>query len=166
MPTLTAEDIWALIDFIRAQNVGAGIDATGIIEHPVPAPGLDIWCGGDDWRTLELVPGSSSSARRPGDAATWREIPMPLRSGSRCGLMVSRPAASRCRAGGQAAWSAYSVLSGIPESDLDGTAFLLDGEGLVRAVQPADAPEAAFQSLLGAIQAAPATGPITRHHHH
>jgi hypothetical protein len=165
MPILTSEDIWALIDFIRAQNVGTGIDASGIVEHPVPAPGLDIWCGGN-WRTLDSFRDHPVRLVAQATPATWHEIPDAVTIGLSPRLDGESASGARCRAGGRAAWSAYSVLSGIPESDLDGTAFLLDGEGLVRAVQPADAPEAAFRSLLGAIQATPATSPITRHHHH
>jgi len=169
---LAEDDIWALIDFVRAQNVGAGTDGDGVLAAPVPAPAIDIACGAADWRGLEAFRGEA--IRVAAVAATQPLSPFPDAATI---LLMREPdlvpepdpvasSAPPCRAGGAAAWTAYAVIAGIPEGALDGTAFLIDRDGLLRATQPLDAPQSARAAPIALLARPAARSAIGVGHHH
>ena len=136
--TLSDDDRWHLIDYIRAHNAGITVRADGTWSPPVQAPGLQAVCSGGLTVTLadlrggfvRLVIGSPASVAGPGVTTI---------------LATADPAthasAGVCVAGDEAVPQAYAIISGLTLPNLPGTQFLIDGEGWLRAVQrPAGMP--------------------------
>ena len=120
---------WALIDYVRAYNAGVAFHATGAWPVPVHAPGFSARCGADtlqlaDLRgrfvrlvfgTLALVPPDSGGATTV--VASGTAPP------GTCVVRVASVAA------------AYAIVAGVPAGELDGTQFIIDAGGWLRAAQ-------------------------------
>lgn len=129
---LSEDERWALIDFIRANNAGTAMAATGHWPVPVHAPAFAANCGGktvtlDDLRghIVRLIIGTVRPMAPNPDVTTIFATPAP------------GPAA--CFATDELVPLAYAVVSGVAAHDLPGTAFLIDGDGWLRAMQRPDA---------------------------
>ncbi|MEJ1978998.1 MAG: CopD family protein [Acetobacteraceae bacterium] len=127
--SLSEDERWDLIDFIRANNAGVAIAATGNWPIPVQAPAFQASCGGktvtsDDLRghIVRLVVGDPQRLPPNPDLTT---------------VFITASAASpaACIVSDELAPVAYAVISGIPARDLPGTQFLIDGNGWLRALQ-------------------------------
>jgi len=128
---LSEDQHWDLIDYIRAHNAGTTMQSTGSWSPPVRAPELQAICGGrtvtlDDLhgRFVRLVFG------RPMPGNTNPEVVTLLADAGETALP-----AGACAAGDSSVPHAYAIVSGIPEHDLPGTQFLIDGEGWLRAIE-------------------------------
>jgi putative copper export protein/mono/diheme cytochrome c family protein len=134
---LTEDQRWDLIDYIRARNAGITKSSTGSWSPPVQAPELQATCGartvtlGDlRGRFVRLVFGGPMSGETGGDVVT-------ILAGTG-GTSLGEGA---CAADDGSVPQAYAVVSGIPEHELPGTQFLIDGRGWLRAVQRPGDPE-------------------------
>jgi putative copper export protein/mono/diheme cytochrome c family protein len=137
--TLSAEDRWDLIDYIRAHNVGVAMREESDWPEPVQAPGLDATCAGGRAVTLadlrgqvvRLVIGAVPPAPSiPGiTTIVAGQPPLPTPDGTLC--TTDDAAVAR----------AYAVVTGAPLQALAGTQVLIDGNGWLRALQrPSAAP--------------------------
>lgn len=135
--TLSDDQRWALIDYVRAHNAGLVRRETGEWSPPVQAPELQAQCGKDsvslqDLRgdVVMLVFGTPAAVPMPG-VAVIEAMP------------DAKPPASACVATDPSLRAAYAVVAGMPEAGLDGVEFLIDGQGWLRAMHPrVDQPEA------------------------
>ncbi len=133
-PVLSDNQRWALIDFIRAYNAGLTFQATGSYSPPLQAPELQAHCESGRDVTLadlrggfvRLVIGTAPPNPTPG-VTTILVTPVP----------ASPPSPGVCIAGDETLPHAYAIVSGLPDGEMAGTQFLIDGDGWLRAVQEA-----------------------------
>ncbi len=135
---LSDDQRWQLIDYVRAHNAGVAFHAHGTWSPPVQAPELQVQCA--DNRTVSLATlrggfvrlliGGTKPAIAPG-VTTILATADP----------AARPAQGLCIASDTGPIQAYAIVSGLAPGDLPGTAFLIDGNGWLRAMQrPGDGP--------------------------
>jgi putative copper export protein/mono/diheme cytochrome c family protein len=171
--SLSIDDRWALIDYVRAHNAGLATRRDSAFDVPVRAPSFPVTCAGlPASRTGDLlghavyvVTGPATDAAIPPQSGITT-VALDLRDGA-----ASGPGA--CAAADPAAWQAYAILAGLPPNRLAGTEFLVDPNGWLRAVRRPDS-SAGWQTnedLIAAIRGI-CTTPIQRpggdqhaHHH-
>ena len=135
--SLTPDDRWALIDFIRAQNIGSARPAAGRWPMPVRAPSWQATCAGGAVKTLSdlrgtivrLVIGQAPDVTAPG-LVTVRVTSDP----------AARPDATTCIADDETILQAYAILLGVNRTTLPGTQFLIDAGGSLREMLPPGSP--------------------------
>ena len=127
--SLSDDDRWALIDYVRAHNAGVALAATGEWPHPIPAPDIAVTCGGRalslaalQGRTLRIVAADDAPGTSVPSATT---ILLARHAGA-------RPAGETCVAADPAAWTAYAIAAGTDAEKLAGTQFLVDPQGWLR----------------------------------
>ena len=133
---LSAEERWALIDYIRASNAGQHYVETGTWSPNLQAPRFQAECTGGTvgsgdlkGQVIRLVFGSTMPETRIPDRAADRLVTV-LATPER----VS-PADGRCIARDPSLGEAYATVAGVAPRDLPGTEFLIDTNGWLRAVQ-------------------------------
>ena len=128
--TLSEDQRWALIDWLRAHNAGLAFAASGTWPVPLQAPGLEADCS--DGRTVTLGDLRGQVVRLVFGA-------VPPAPGVLTILATSdpnaRPGAGVCATDDETVPRAYAVVIGIAPSDLPGTQVLVDGQGWLRAAQ-------------------------------
>jgi putative copper export protein/mono/diheme cytochrome c family protein len=152
--TLSPDQRWHLIDYIRAHNAGLAYAATGDWRAPQKAPAFDMACGN---ATLSLRDRAGAFLRlianppaAPGKPATLSIMPVPATG------------AVACTTEDEAAPTAYAVLAGTTEANLPGTQFLIDSAGWLRAVQhPGASPSWNDPPVLTAAAATLASHPVS-----
>jgi hypothetical protein len=171
--SLSADDRWALIDYVRAHNAGIGMQQDAAFDIPVPAPGFPVSCNGIAASSLAdlrghavlVVAGDAAAAAIPPQSGITT-VTVSLRDGA-----AAEPNA--CVAADPAAWTAYAVLAGVAPDRLASAGFLVDPNGWLRAVHRPD-PAGRWhdrQSLIAAIRGIcanpiqqPSGGPHEHHH--
>ncbi len=124
---LSAEERWALIDYVRAHNAGLVVREAGVWSPPLRAPGFAVACEDAGKRSLADLRGGfvrvvlGTAAAAPG-VVTVLATADP----------AARPGPGVCVAADAAVAEAYGIVSG------GGAQVLLDGAGWLRAVQGAD----------------------------
>lgn len=135
--TLSEDERWALIDYIRARNAGFVFHGSREWSPPLQAPELQADCM-DGRKSLadlrggfvRLVFASSASASDPGVTTILAT------SGA-----AAQPAPGLCIARDEILPRAYAIVSGLEPEELAGVQFLIDGAGWLRALQrPGAAP--------------------------
>jgi hypothetical protein len=134
--TLSSEARWDLIDYLRAHNAGESMRSTGTLQHPVPVPQFDAICADghaidlDDLRgrILRIIAVS-------GDAPT---LPVPPAVAGISTIILAKkhePAAdpAACVASEPETWTAFAILSGVPDDALAGEQVLVDRNHWLRA---------------------------------
>ena len=120
---------WALIDYVRAHNAGVAFHATGAWPVPVHAPGFSARCRAATRQLADLrggfvrlVFGTLASAPPDVGGAT---------------TVVASGAAppGTCVVRDESAAVAYAIVSGVSAGELDGTQFIIDAGGWLRAAQ-------------------------------
>jgi putative copper export protein/mono/diheme cytochrome c family protein len=131
--TLSDEARWDLIDYVRARNAGESMRTTGVWQHPVPVPQFDATCA--DGHAVDLDDLRGRLLRIV--AVSGDQAPPPAVSGvttlllSRRHMAETEPAA--CVASEPQTWSAFAILSGVPDDALGGEQFLVDQNFWLRA---------------------------------
>jgi hypothetical protein len=141
---LSAEDRWALIDYVRAHAAGVASQQDSAFDAPVRAPGLSMTCNGMAASTMADLRGDAVHvvvANRLDDPQ-----PVPPQAGiAVVTLLVAfdpagdvKPPPGACVTTDPAAREAYAVLAAVPPERLPGAAFLVDPNGWLRAEQRPD----------------------------
>jgi putative copper export protein len=129
---LSENDRWAVIDWIRARNLGAGMAASGRWPHPARAPDIAVFCPNGRRVTLADFGGRPVRVLAEGGGA-----PVLLPDEGVSSIVLTRSAeaapATTCVANAPEAWAAFALVAGIAPNALDGTLFLVDGNGWLRA---------------------------------
>jgi hypothetical protein len=173
--SLSADDRWALIDYVRAHNAGLAMQLDEAFDVPVRAPGFRVTCAGVNASSTADLRGHVVLVEA--DGAADDQPPIPPRDGvSTVRLTLrddARPASGMCAAADPAARGAYAVLANMPPEASGGTEFLVDPDGWLRAIRrPGTAGGwhsgneriAAIQSI-GASPIKPPSGDGHEHHH-
>jgi mono/diheme cytochrome c family protein len=131
---LSEHDRWAVIDFIRANNAGLALRATGTWPTQVPAPGLPLICADGSQTDMAALRGrptqvlvglpTPNDPERGFDLATVHLSPPP----------IAEHVANGCIAATPDAWPAYAILTGVAPTTLSGTVILVDAAGWLRSV--------------------------------
>lgn len=129
--SLSDDDRWALIDYIRARNAALAMQHDASLDVPVRAPAMAVTCTGlaaetmDDLRGLSvhLVAGTTSPIDVP-DMVT-------------VSLTADSPPLQGCVAADPDALTAYAVLAGVRADAMTATEFLIDPNGFIRGVHDA-----------------------------
>ena len=141
--TLSSGDIWALIDFLKANNAGYSMRATGRWTNPIPLPQFDAICADgsainlDDLRgrVVHIIATSGSMPPPPSPAGVDVATILLARDRS------VKPVSSACVTLEKTTWDAFAVSFGeVPEA-LAGTQALADQNGWLRQRwRPGDTP--------------------------
>jgi putative copper export protein/mono/diheme cytochrome c family protein len=140
--SLSEDQRWDLIDYIRARNAGLTFAATGGWPTPVPAPDLTVSCVGTRPQRLETLRGkvvqiilsAEPASPLPGD------IPLVTVTVPPKGTVLA-PSPATCIATDPAIDAAYAIASGLAPAQLAGVRFLVDPNGWLRALRPVGAEE-------------------------
>jgi mono/diheme cytochrome c family protein len=133
--TLSPDDRWALIEYVRAHNAGVAMRQESAFEVPVRAPAVPVTCAGltasmmADLRghAVHVVAGEAARYEVPPQAGI-STIDLVLRDGF-------PPREGGCVAADPTAWTAYAVLADLRPDQLAGAEFLVDPNGWLRAVR-------------------------------
>jgi len=131
---LTSDDIWSMIDFLKANNAGFSMRTSGQWNHPIELPRFDAICADgttidrDDLRhkVVHIIAADRTVTPPPQPAG----IPM-------ASIVLARdrsvkPAGAACVTLGAAAWDAFALLAGEKPEALAGTEVLVDPNGWLR----------------------------------
>jgi putative copper export protein/mono/diheme cytochrome c family protein len=133
--TLSDDQRWDLIDYIRGHNAGSSVGADGRWGRVVRAPGFEALCAGGQTRQLDDFVGQPVRLVL-GKAAAVAGV-VTIAADER-----SQPGPGVCVARDKQLAAAYGVVSGLGGQDL-GAVFLIDADGLLRRVwRPDAAPDA------------------------
>jgi putative copper export protein/mono/diheme cytochrome c family protein len=133
--TLSADDRWALIDYVRAHNAGVAMQQETGFDVPLRAPAMAVTCAGVPASTMADLRGHAVLV--VAGATVPVEVP-PQGGVSTVGLALrdsAAPASGACVAADPAAWGAYAVLADLPADALSGALFLVDPNGWLRGVR-------------------------------
>ena len=137
--TLSADDRWALIDYIRAHNAGVGMRDAGAWPRAVQAPGVDLACAGRAAQTIGDLRGDVLHVIATDDpAAIDPAQSLLVEPGVRMTTIVVTPNGvpplpGACVSVDRADWTAMATVAGLTPETLAGTQFLIDAEGWLRA---------------------------------
>jgi putative copper export protein/mono/diheme cytochrome c family protein len=132
---LTADDRWALIDYVRAHNAGLAMQQDEGFDVPVRAPAFPVTCAGVAASTMADLRGDVVHV--VADAAAIVAVP-PQAGVSTVNLTLrddAAPVSGSCAAASSAARGAYAVLASLSPDALSGAEFLVDPDGWLRAVR-------------------------------
>jgi putative copper export protein/mono/diheme cytochrome c family protein len=133
---LSSGDIWALIDFLKANNAGYSVRTTGRWSQPIPLPQFDAICADgsaielDDLhgRVVHIIAASGSVSAPPSDPAGVDVATIVLARDRKV-----KPIGSECVTVEQSTWDAFAVVLGVAPEALAGTQALADQNGWLRA---------------------------------
>lgn len=165
--SLSEDERWALIDYVRAHNAGLAMASGGQWTHPIPAPDLSARCG--DGRMVALADLHDKIVRIvAGDGPDATAAPQPPVSDVitiRLQREARADSAGDCVTDNPAVWSAYAIVSGVAPDALTGTQVLIDPQGWLRAHGGAGDPNALLAEV-AQIRANPIAAPVERGHLH
>ena len=157
--TLSEEERWDLIDYIRAHNAGVSMRRTGQWPVPVQAPTFQARCAGGRTVTLadlrgqvlRLVIGSPPPSQAVPDGVTTIIASTDP---------AARPGSGVCVVSDEDVPRAYAIIAGLALPEVSTAQFLIDGDGWLRSLQrPGVAPgwndPAVLAQAVAAIRAHP-----------
>lgn len=142
--TLSDDDRWALIDYIRGHNAGAMMASADAWPVPVRAPSMPIACDGVASDEMGDLRGAVVRVIAGVGPDSPIAAPVPPQNGVRTVVLrlspdgTATPARGECVAATASAWPAFAILAGVEPGALTGTEFLVDPQGWLRAVQRPD----------------------------
>ncbi len=156
------DDLWALIDFVRARNGGLVHAATGTWLPPLAAPGFQMVCAGGITRDLRDLRGSIVRLVFHHATTVKREVTV---------LQQIDSKDVACTADDPAIPAAYAVVAGVSEASLDDAELLIDGAGWLRRLHTGEGADdetgwAGAAADLITRQPIAESGPSAGHHHH
>ena len=158
--TLTPDDRWALIDFVRANNAGVAKQASDAWPVPVAAPALTATCS--DGRTLTLADLRGGAVRLvfAGGARTAAEDDAHLTT------LTVGAAGPGCGTSDPAVAKSYALVLGTDLAALPGSEVLIDPNGWLRSTDRDSLTPALLAALVDEICTHPLAGASGGHHHH
>jgi putative copper export protein/mono/diheme cytochrome c family protein len=167
--SLSEEDRWDLIDYVRGHAAGVEYAAQGSWPVPIQAPEMDIGCRGSPESSMADLRGRPIRiiALDAAPPVVPEELTAP---GLTTIVMPRRPpprAISGCASREPDAWRAYAIVAGIAPDALAGTEFLVDSRGWLRALwRPGAATPDAITMAVRTSEANPIRSGAVTHRHH
>ncbi len=132
--TLGDDDVWALIDAMKALAAGSSIRGEGAWVEPVRAPDALVHCGGGvPDRMLSALRGERVRIVADGGGAPKEDPRFETIVLQAPGAQPSDSARQGCVLRGPDAWTAYAEVSGASVDRFAGTQLLVDRDGWLRA---------------------------------
>ena len=133
---LSSEARWDLIDYLRAHNAGVSMRTTGKWSHPLPMPQFDVACAGG--RTMDLDDLRGRMARIVAEQQDDAAAPVSSAGTGIVTIILARqrpldPDPTACVALEHETWTAFAILSGVPDDTLAGEQLLIDQNAWLRA---------------------------------
>jgi putative copper export protein/mono/diheme cytochrome c family protein len=131
---LSSEAIWDVIDYLRANNGGASMQAAGLWPHPLPVPQFDVRCA--DKRTLDLDDMRGKVIRIIATSGDEQAVPLPDADVTTVLVVRSHavmPTNAGCVTSEPETWTAFAILLGQSPDTLDGWQVLVDQNAWLRA---------------------------------
>jgi putative copper export protein/mono/diheme cytochrome c family protein len=133
---LSSEARWDLIDYLRAHNAGVSMRTTGKWSHPLPMPQFDVACAGG--RTMDLDDLRGRMARIVAEQQDDAAAPVSSAGTGIVTIILARqrpldPDPTACVALEHETWTAFAILSGVPDETLAGEQLLIDQNAWLRA---------------------------------
>ncbi len=153
---VTPDGLWALIDYVRAHAACVAMQQEDAFDVP---PALPVAC-------RDLSASSMADLRNhvvhvvTAGAAQDRTLPPSQPPVVTLDLrQTASPPSGSCAAADPTGWQVYAVLAGVPPDKLEGTEFLIDQNGWLRAIHRAGMPSGweTDDSLGAAVRAIRAT---------
>jgi len=168
---LSEDQIWALIDYIKAHNEGLVHQSTGGWSPPVPAPDFTARC--IDGRSVSIhdlkgkvvqIQFMGAGEALPKPAPTQRGVDLATIVIAAEGQSLA-PSGTLCVADDPAIRSAYGIVAGVAPSALSDKIFLLDPNGWLRDMR---GPGSSLLADIEQICRHPIDNPggANAHHHH
>ena len=154
-PVLDEDAVWALIDFLHANNAGRTVAASGTWAPPVQAPSFQMACGAVEGEDLTALRGR-----------VVRLVFGPVQAVGEGVVTVSAggpTAPGVCTTDDATVRTAYAVVTGVAPERLTGAEVLIDSRGWLRNVRPAAEGSAEAHWLATALQDI-ALRPLTAEH--
>ena len=158
--TLSPDDRWALIDYVRANNAGVARRATGQWPVPVAAPALTATCADASSVTLADLRGNAVRLIFAGDGQVTTTAMAP-----KLATLTIGPPGPGCTNSDPAVPAAYAIALGTTPSALAGSELLIDPNGWMRSAQSETMTQAALADLVRAICTSPLALASAGHHH-
>ena len=158
--TLSADDRWALIDYVRANNAGVAKHDTGQWPTPIAAPGLTAKC--QDGRSITLAALRGQAVRlvfAGGDKTMTTSDVADLTT------ITVGAATSGCIEADPVVPAAYAVVLGRTVAALAGSELLIDANGWMRSERSESMTLAALTALVREICTHPLAAASEGHHH-
>jgi putative copper export protein/mono/diheme cytochrome c family protein len=167
---LPDDDLWALIDFIRARNIGVQVDKTGQWSPPVPAPAMPLQCTGPDAGSLADLDGHVLEIIAGDGPATSFKVPglVRIRLMRDPGTAPPGLMQGECISATPSAWAAWSVIAGTSPEQFAGYEAIVDPQGWMRAWFPPGADPARVLAAVNDARGHPIAGAARTQpgHHH
>lgn len=149
---LSDDDVWSLIDFMKANAAGVSIREIGGWDQPVALPTATVDCAAtsshaamtslmqtNGQRTRVILASATQAQDFPIDDPRLRSVILSTTKLTRPKATPGAPVID-CMAHSADAWQALAIITGIPGEQLAGTQLLTDRDGWLRARKlPADA---------------------------
>lgn len=121
---LQSDDIWMLVDFLRARSSAVGLDGNGRWTSPTRAPAMELACAGlTDTRDISRPGVPLLIVSKAGEDRTIYDQTPHLGTVAICSVPPAR----------QEEWSAaVAILTGEPPASLATSAILIDASGWLR----------------------------------
>ncbi|HTB42296.1 MAG TPA: CopD family protein [Acetobacteraceae bacterium] len=134
--TLPSGDIWALIDFLKANNAGYSMRTTGRWSNPIPLPQFDAVCADGSAINLDDLRGRVVhviAASAPVSSLPPSPVGVDVATIVLARDHTVKPVGAACVTVEQTTWDAFAVLLGVSPDALTGTQALVDQNGWLRA---------------------------------
>jgi len=118
--TLSEDDRWAAIDFIRANNAGHAFRAAGAWPPAMTAPDIPLACPDGHDLALSDLRGDIRIATLPGASAPLPTAPPAATLVPAVPQALAAGVDGRCAIAGPQAWDALAILFGVPPAALAG----------------------------------------------
>lgn len=158
-PVLGDDDLWALIDYVRASNAGLVRHAEGDWSPPLHAPDLTATCADGRQVTMPDLHGQVVRVLFPGP------VPAPMLPDAEAVTIAAAESGGSCRAADPAVRAAYALILGRPAASLPGTTVLIDPNGWLRADDASGLDAQALTALVRRIRANPLAATAGGHVH-
>ncbi len=131
---LSPDDIWSLIDFLKANNAGNSMRTIGKWDHPIPLPRFDAICADGSAIDRSDLSHKVVHVIAAGHTLTPPAAPpgIPLATIVLAQSNSVKPAGTACVTLGPAAWDAFALLVGETPGALTGIQVLADQNGWLR----------------------------------
>ncbi|XAH25322.1 cytochrome c [Xylophilus sp. GW821-FHT01B05] len=130
---LRDDQVWSLIDYMKALGAGQGLRVAGLWAQPIGVPDFSVRCDGRAPR-----PASAWHGQRLRIVVAGAEPAAPVLEDPRLTTVLLRsggtaPAGIDCVADAPEAWQALALVAGTSPQALAGTQFIADRAGWLRA---------------------------------
>lgn len=133
---ISPDDVWALLDYMKALGAGTGVQQQGLWPIPLALPDFTVQCENQPPQPLHQMRNRQRvrliAAGSEADA-NWLEDPRLLTIMLTPDADTQRHPQMQCWSDSRAAWDSLALMAGVAENAFAGVQFLADRQGWLRA---------------------------------